>query len=89
MFPGSWPLKSLAGKAGNDQAAVTVVAVEFFESFVLLRQPAFRSDVDDEQHLSTEFAEVGFFSADAAYGDLLNLSAHVTRIVLKRPSRWL
>src|SRR5271170_2188492 len=60
----------IIGRETSDhQAAVAVITIELLQRFVLLRESALGSNVDDEKDFSAVLAKVSVFAGDAAHGN--------------------
>ncbi len=57
LVPGSWLLKSLAGKPAMTKALAVKLLVDLFERFVLRREAALAGNVDDENYFALELGE--------------------------------
>ncbi|EGE55693.1 hypothetical protein RHECNPAF_8900109 [Rhizobium etli CNPAF512] len=69
-------LEVVGGESGDDEAALALFAVKFFKPLILRREPAFRGDVDDQQHPALVFAERGFTTIHSLDRDIQHIARH-------------
>src|SRR5580658_7314362 len=70
-------LSEIVGRKTSDhQAAIAIIAIELFQRLVLLGESTFRCNIDDEENLTAVLAKLGVFASDAAYGNVMDRSAH-------------
>src|SRR5688572_16970433 len=57
--------------AENDKAAIPEVVIELHQPFILGREPALRSDVDDEHRVASELLQRQRLAIDSGEGEVI------------------
>src|SRR5579862_1615568 len=69
-------LEIIRRKSGNDQPAILESLVQLFESLVLRRQPALRSDVDNQDHIALELRKGCSLTRDPLNRNVIDGCSH-------------
>src|SRR5690606_36432049 len=67
----------IAGEAQHLDALRRVFAMQFFQAFVLVSEPALTGGVDDQQQLAAKFGERALFAVDVARGEIIDRSHYI------------